>query len=396
MQANKFILGIHYHQPFYADGKGNFWVVYFVGSWIYELSKSFKEVVYIAHSTKIKTDVQDYLFQAPKNIKFVSLGPIGNIFTLPLRVYRTKKTIKNIEDYLNGIIVRAPTPRQWTLLSAYGGENKALYLVGEPAIYPFTLKNLIKLRLKGTILNLLNYRRRRQTEKLARQCLLVSNSMELCEKYKGITGKKTYYCPSSSTNEKDFYFVEDRCNNEKLHLLFVGRVCRDKGIVELLEAVSLLKKRGYKFILNVIGGSGDADKIDEFMLLAKKMEVSDVVFWRGRIQYGEELLKYYRLSDIFILPSSHEGFPHVLVEALAMGVLMVVTKVGGIGYLCEDRRELYFIEKKADAIVSAIKELIENKDLRKKLIRNGYSFARTMLAGENEKLMTSILEKEWK
>lgn len=373
---------------------GNIYIVSFIGSWLDELSYYFKEIVYIGHQTKERKETQDYSILNKNKIKFYSTGEMGGILTLPLKVYRTRKKVKEIEKISDGLIVRAPTPRQGTILNAYKGKNKALYVVGEPIKKPF-YHLLVKGQIKDLLLELLNRRRRMQTIKLLKSCVIISNSMELCKKYEEKLKRKTYFCPSSSLTENDFFFVEDRCQGQPLKLLFVGRVCRDKGILELIKAAKILKKEGCNFILNIVGSSGDADKIEDFKKMSTMLELDDVINWRGRVPFGKELFKIYRMSDFLILPSAHEGFPRVVTESLASGVLVLVTKVGGIKYVLEDKKDVYFIEKDPASIVEAIKSLLADSDLRKKMIKNGYIFAKKCLVDENARVMTEILEKEW-
>lgn len=394
IKTNDFILGVHYHSPFYRDKNGNVYIVSFIGTWLDELSCYFKEIVYIGHQTRERKENQDYSVINKNKIKFYSTGEMGGILTLPLKIYRTRKKVKEIEKKIEGLIVRAPTPRQGTILNAYKGKNKALYLVGEPVkkpLYPL----LVAGQIKDLLIELLNRRRKFQTSKLSESCVIISNSMELCRKYEEKLKRKTYFCPSSSLTEKDFFFVEDRCQGQPLKLLFVGRVCRDKGILELIKAAKILKEEGYHFVLNIVGNSGDADKIDDFKKISTMLELDDVINFLGRIPFGKELFKIYRMSDILILPSAHEGFPRVVTEALASGVLVLVTKVGGIKYVLEDKKDVYFIEKEPASIVEAFKRLLADSDLRKKIIKNGYIFANKCLVDKNAKLMTEILEKEW-
>lgn len=394
MKANKFVLGIHYHSPFYQDKNGNVHIVSFIGGWIESLSHYFKEVVYLGHITEERIESQDYCIKKGKNISFYSTGPFGGITTIFRKVRNTRKTLKEIEGLIDGIIVRAPTPRQATILDNFNGKNKALYIVGEPVKKP--LLPFLKKRMgKDFIIELLNRRRKKQTDRLANKCLVIANNPGICEKYNKSSGKKAFYCPSSDLEESHFYLVGDRCTGDIIRLLFVGRVCRDKGIVELLEATKILKEKNRKIILNIVGSSGDADSIESFKQLAEKENIDDIVIWNGRIPFGQELFDFYRNSDFLILPSAHEGFPRVVWEALANGVLVLVTKVGGIPYICSHKQNVFFIEKSSQSIVEAIEELLVNADLRRRMISNGYILAKENLQKNCAEKMTRILEELW-
>ena len=159
--------------------------------------------------------------------------------------------------------------------------------------------------------------------------------------------------------------------------------------------MKMMKSSGMKVKLDIIGGSGDADNIDEFKAMCREKGMNSVVTWNGRIPFGPPLFEFYRRSDILILPSRHEGFPRVIQEAMAHGTLVIVTRVGGIADVCEHERELYFIDKTPESIQKAVQQLSSNGELRRNMIKNGYVFAKSHLAGENEKKMTMILEREW-
>ncbi len=386
-------LGVHYHAPFFVDGDGSVHIVSVIGLWLEALSCCWKEVVFIGFSTSERRPEQDHRISGA-NIRFVNAGRPGGILTRKKRIISLEKAVDAESGNMDAMIVRAPTPRQETVFKSYCGKNKALYLVGEPPRVSLA-GSLRASGLKGVLQEVLNRRRQKQTTSLARKCVVIANSVELCRRYGERLGKEIFYSPSSSLSASDFHHVEDRCQGGEMRLLFVGRVCRDKGVPELLDAMEMMKASGMKVRLDIIGGSGDADNIDEFKAICGEKGLNGVVAWNGRVPFGPPLFEFYRRSDILILPSRHEGFPRVIQEAMAHGTLVIVTRVGGIADVCEHERELYFIEKDPGSIKRAVEKLAGDRNLRKTMIKNGYLFAKDHLAGENEKKMTMILEREW-
>jgi glycosyltransferase involved in cell wall biosynthesis len=86
----------------------------------------------------------------------------------------------------------------------------------------------------------------------------------------------------------------------------------------------------------------------------------------------------YRNADIFVLPSYHEGFPRTIWEALANSCPIIVSKVGSIPYVLENGLNAILINPKSELeIVNAVMELINNPDLRMKIIKNGYQFSKS-------------------
>jgi glycosyltransferase involved in cell wall biosynthesis len=120
-----------------------------------------------------------------------------------------------------------------------------------------------------------------------------------------------------------------------------------------------LKEKGINCSLSVVG-SADKSFANYLNNLVFSLGISDYVFFKGFIPFGDELLEEYRKADIYVLPSYHEGFPHSIWEASAMCTPIISTKVGGIPGLVSDE-EVYFIESKSpEAISEAVETIILN------------------------------------
>jgi glycosyltransferase involved in cell wall biosynthesis len=118
---------------------------------------------------------------------------------------------------------------------------------------------------------------------------------------------------------------------EPYTLLFVGRIEKAKGIHILLRAIEQFQKADLIRELHIIGHGYD------YQELSKTKSIRQIpVLFHGALN-REELNKYYAKSHYIILPSSSEGFPKVIAEAAAFGVIPVVSNVSSIGhYLKQD------------------------------------------------------------
>lgn len=112
-------------------------------------------------------------------------------------------------------------------------------------------------------------------------------------------------------------------------LLFVGKVCRAKGVPSLLAAVSRMEREGRApSRLRLAGGWGSArDECDAIRAMAEGL--STPVEFLGRLGPAS-LAGEYRAADTFVLPSFFEGLPLVAVEALACGCKAVLTDLPGV------------------------------------------------------------------
>ena len=175
--------------------------------------------------------------------------------------------------------------------------------------------------------------------------------------------------PMMEASENDILY--NRAYNKKLNyeLLYVGRIEKEKGIYELLQAIRELIEQGMKnFRVNIVGDGIDAVTVRE---MVKKYKLNQFFLFHGTITDFKELSLYYKKADLFILPTYHEGFPRVLYEAMIFGVPIITTFVGGIAYLMKDEFNCYRIEPKdAQSIKVKIYEAIINYENTAELARN--------------------------
>jgi glycosyltransferase involved in cell wall biosynthesis len=116
---------------------------------------------------------------------------------------------------------------------------------------------------------------------------------------------------------------------------FVGRLVRDKGLLELFEAAKLVLQQ-HPHAKFLIVGPDNREKSDALSPeTARDYGVADACIFTGRRHDMPEL---YALMDVFVLPSHREAFPRAPMEASAMGVPCVVTNVRGCREAVEDGR----------------------------------------------------------
>jgi len=116
-------------------------------------------------------------------------------------------------------------------------------------------------------------------------------------------------------------------NNRKNVIGFVGRLERDKGIIELIQAIEIIRHGYPKLFRELIFyfiGDGSLRKY-----ILKKVRGLDNVKVLGYVPHNE-LPRYLNELKLLLLPSKKEGIPTALVEAMACGVIVLATPVGGI------------------------------------------------------------------
>ena len=180
-------------------------------------------------------------------------------------------------------------------------------------------------------------------------------------------------------------------------ILFVGSLTPYKGPDVLVKAMPIVVKEVPNTKLVFVGSGRMRDELEE---LSKKLGVEKHVKFAGFI---EESLKplYYKAADVFCLPStmSTESFGIVNLEAMACGVPIVASKIGGVPDVVKDGENgLLVPPRDSEALADAIIYLLANGNIREKMGKNGrrkvkdYSWDK--IADEVEKLYELMLRGE--
>jgi glycosyltransferase involved in cell wall biosynthesis len=150
------------------------------------------------------------------------------------------------------------------------------------------------------------------------------------------------------------------------NLLYTGHVEPEKGIFELIQAVDLLRKRGYDGRVVLAGGQKSQGSLSRVRNCIAKAELEDVEM-PGELTPGA-IAELCRLSGIFVLPSHGEGQPVALLEAMAAGLAVVATRVGGIPDIVIDGENgLLVPPRNPEQLAEKINTLLEDPGLCRRM-----------------------------
>jgi len=152
---------------------------------------------------------------------------------------------------------------------------------------------------------------------------------------------------------------------------FCGRLCKDKGIPELIEGFHLFRKNNpsQNTKLLLVGGYDGRDILPESIHQA--IDSDDNIIYTGHIL--KDIRNYYALMDVFVFPSYREGFGMCVIEASSMEVPILVSRSHGCVDSIKENVTGQFIDITPESIASGLSDMLD-ADFRHRLGKGGRQF----------------------
>ena len=198
-------------------------------------------------------------------------------------------------------------------------------------------------------------------------------------------------------------FINDEINekiklkSDDIKIVFVGRICEEKGIKELIEAILNINNPKIKLI--IVGKSFYKTKVESIFekeLMQITENIKDNILFTGYIEH-KEIYSVYKMADIVALPSIwQEPAGLTIIEAAATGVPLITTDAGGITEYVDSNSAI--IIKNDENIVKniekAINKILSDKNLRKKFYDNAIKIRELYSIEKYYKEFIKILEEK--
>lgn len=385
-------LGFYYHVSAQLSG-GNARLPGYFGVFLDALADEVEQLVLIIHEANEKEkDECDYELRA-QNITIVSLGiktPAWHreIFHKSI-IQRGLSHIENCDVFL----VRAPSPLA-PYFSKYIDKPKLWFMiVGDNvgALEQYKRGNLRQRAIYYYLcFNDIFFQRQ------IRQTSILVNSPQLYSRYAG-RAPETHEIRTTTLSEKDLYSRTDTCNDSVVNLLYSGVFTPEKGLFEIIDALKMLVVEQVNVHLHMLGWErGQRKTVQEAVIeKARELMILERLTFHERRSVGSELNAMYRMADIFVFPSHSEGFPRVIWESMANSLPVVATTVGGIPGILENGKHAVLIPPKdPKAVASAIKRVIQDGELRRRLIKEGFALAQLNTLSKQTKKLVDILKEQ--
>lgn len=171
--------------------------------------------------------------------------------------------------------------------------------------------------------------------------------------------------------------------------VFWGRIDRDKGVVDLLEAIKYIKEKyGVCFTLNMIGGLRD----DEFPSIARKIGIANQVTWSGFQPTREDVFKLAVQAKITVLPTYHDVMPGTIMESMFLKIPVISYATDSIPEINENEECICLVERgNKTELANAMYSLLNNLEKRQELIDKGFKRAYEMFAPTVEELRKALM-----
>lgn len=190
---------------------------------------------------------------------------------------------------------------------------------------------------------------------------------------KYVKREDVFFCPNGIPDNCKDENKEERTCRFVPRLLFLSNLIESKGVIVLLDALKILKDKGYSFICNFVGGETAEIDASRFKAEIEKRNLNNIALYIGR-KYGADKERIFNQSDIFVFPTFYhnECFPLVLLEAMRHGLPCISTNEAGIPDIIDDGKTGLIVPKKdSEALADAIEKLINDRNLCRQMGHEG-------------------------
>ncbi len=202
-------------------------------------------------------------------------------------------------------------------------------------------------------------RKKRRIRKVYGKCTML---IALSEEWK--RNLESVVSPEKITVIENYCKIPDLSGTEKKkQILFLGEIGKRKGCYDIPEIYGRVLEKGERLPL-IMAGDGELAEVKK---LFEDRDLLESVSFPGWVR-GADKDKCLKESGIFLFPSYYEGMPMAVLEAMAYGMAIVTTRVGGIPHLLEDGGSGYLCEPgDIEGLSKRLLELSKDGDKRRKM-----------------------------
>ncbi len=200
---------------------------------------------------------------------------------------------------------------------------------------------------------------------------VVALSQEWLQLSEWLPGCKVFYLPNSVDIQMYRPALENHLSEtEKAgckRILYLGYVGKAKGSFDLLDAAALVRSRGIPMTFDLVGSELTPGELGLLQEKVRELNLEGTVRLNAPA-YDAQKLAFFQNADIFVYPSYHEGIPMAVLEAMASGLPVVASGVGGLPDIVIDGINGILVEPgQPEQLASALGCLAGQPDLRRSM-----------------------------
>ena len=228
--------------------------------------------------------------------------------------------------------------------------------VYSPRLFKGPLSKLV-LRNAAAVIALTENLKKKMQEMYNRDIFVIGNGVDI-EKF--------------GTWSKEAARAELNIKESEQVVIFVGSLIPVKGVQYLVEAMNTVIQHFPEARLLLVGDGEEREYLEK---LADKLNLAEHITFIGRVA-NQRVPEYLVASDLFVLPSLSEGFPNVILEAMAAGLPIVTTNVSGLSEIVKDGENGFVVEtRNPQQLAEKISLLLSDTELRNRFSVNNRSEA---------------------
>jgi glycosyltransferase involved in cell wall biosynthesis len=177
--------------------------------------------------------------------------------------------------------------------------------------------------------------------------------------------------------------------SHRLRVLYLGFMGKAKGSFDLVETAKRTSVRNIPLTYDLVGKDWTPGEVEELKTQIDHAKLQEIVRLHSPV-FGVQKINFFREADIFIYPSYSEGMPIAVIEAMACGLPIIATRVGGLPDLVIDGTNGILVDAGCpDQLVNALEYMSSHSDLRFAMQKE--SFQRAFELFDIEKVVPRLL-----